>query len=850
MKNILQRIYRYFKETIVLYGWFSFMLIPIIIIINFSFFSIVSSQKESVIFRETSVASQDIKTMGYHISQLISTAHNDMHVIKDADETDHYLTSKSNEDFDGFESLLYRIMSNKPEFISISLVNLDGDELMNVTRESGTLIKSDDLDSINLTDFVSDASSENIDHCYLRKIELIDGEPIFYITAPLLVDNVIDSYIVMSYDANHFLSIFDVFVSDSEKYYSVGLINEDNVWLVGMESQEFELVTNVEQKADILLNVEEDENTLQSIIELNPSIYDHSSIDAHFFLIYATIDADAAIQSSDNFILTNTWIIYVIDFILVAIFIVIGYIIKKRNDDKMMLNANMYLSDKNIDGVLIADEKFHTEYVNEAFTDFFGYTMNDLNNQIHYQLLNTIDTLDQNQNQKINHAFEGHVWNQTKEGLFYLKYLRVKKEMSSRQKVKHYINIFSQPIIDFNDQDLKSLVDMMMPLFKTFGFIENESVLISLTINNVDVHDFALFINMYAKHDCKIIILNDQHVFLYGQLDGQTLEERMYEVDQMIELYRHQPDVSSLFTHFYLAVKANHQTFSMRKMIEASIIGLKASRSDKQSLRRVFNVDMITKTEKETAIREALKSAFENEDFFMNYQFIKDTKNDRFIGVEALLRWRHIEYGLISPVDFIPVIEDSHYINELTIMVVKNVIRDFTPYIDVLPDDFTISINITNFDLVNDYILDELIHLIESSPIHNERIIFEITESYYINKIENTNQIIKKLHQKNIRIGIDDYGTGYSSISFLKDIDVDYVKIDRVFMMNYPEGDDGSMFYTITSLVQNLNKPIIVEGIETEQQLEFSNRLNCFMIQGYYISKPDNVEDIVKRLKQ
>ena len=132
---------------------------------------------------------------------------------------------------------------------------------------------------------------------------------------------------------------------------------------------------------------------------------------------------------------------------------------------------------------------------------------------------------------------------------------------------------------------------------------------------------------MYAKHDCKIIILNDQHVFLYGQLDGQTLEERMYEVDQMIELYRHQPDVSSLFTHFYSAVKADHQTFSMRKMIEASIIGLKATRQDKQSLRRVFNIDMITKTEKENAIREALKSAFENEDFFMNYQFIKDTKN-------------------------------------------------------------------------------------------------------------------------------------------------------------------------------------------------------------------------------
>jgi hypothetical protein len=248
MKDMFQRLYRYFKETIVLYGWFSFLLIPMIFIINFSFFSIVNSQKESVIFKETSVASQDIKTMGYHISQLITTAHNDMHVIKDADETANYLSSKTNEDFDSFESLLYRIMSNKPEFISISLIDLDGYELMNVTRESGTLIKSDDLESINLTDFVSDNPSENIDHCYVRKIELIDDEPILYLTAPLLINDVIDSYIVMTYDANHFLSIFDVFASDSQIYYSVGLINEDSVWLVGMESQKFDLVTNVDQK--------------------------------------------------------------------------------------------------------------------------------------------------------------------------------------------------------------------------------------------------------------------------------------------------------------------------------------------------------------------------------------------------------------------------------------------------------------------------------------------------------------------------------------------------------------------------------------------------------------------------
>jgi EAL domain-containing protein (putative c-di-GMP-specific phosphodiesterase class I) len=251
--------------------------------------------------------------------------------------------------------------------------------------------------------------------------------------------------------------------------------------------------------------------------------------------------------------------------------------------------------------------------------------------------------------------------------------------------------------------------------------------------------------------------------------------------------------------------------------------------------------------QRENDIIKELESGFAMDEFYLHYQVQQNLEDNTFSGVEALLRWNNINLGNVPPNEFIPIIEDSFYINQLTIMVARKVIEDFKPYVDNLPKNFKISINLTNFDFGNDYIMDSILHIIEEGMIPAKYFTFEITESNYLENIDKTNRIIGKLHKKNINIAIDDFGTGFSSINSLKSIEVDKVKIDRTFIKNYPDQDNGDMFSIIANLIKSFDKEIIVEGTETKEQIEFSKLNKCHTAQGYYISRPIPIKDFIEK---
>jgi EAL domain-containing protein (putative c-di-GMP-specific phosphodiesterase class I) len=173
-------------------------------------------------------------------------------------------------------------------------------------------------------------------------------------------------------------------------------------------------------------------------------------------------------------------------------------------------------------------------------------------------------------------------------------------------------------------------------------------------------------------------------------------------------------------------------------------------------------------------------------------------------------------------------------------MVVNKVIKDFTPYAEYINEDFRISINLTYFDFFNDYIIHNLVDIIEKSVIPTKNFCFEITESGYLENQDKTNAIIDYLHSKEITVG-------FSSLEVLKNIHIDKVKIDRSFIKDYPEKDDGAMFKTIVSLVKNMNLGVLVEGTETKEQVDFSLTSGCDEIQGYYISQPIYIENLVRK---
>ena len=251
---------------------------------------------------------------------------------------------------------------------------------------------------------------------------------------------------------------------------------------------------------------------------------------------------------------------------------------------------------------------------------------------------------------------------------------------------------------------------------------------------------------------------------------------------------------------------------------------------------------------KDRSIRDQIDNGFLNNEFSVVYQAQKESDSLRITGVEALVRWENPILGKISPSLFVPIMEQSDKIQQLGKYILELIIEDFEKILNMIPSDFKISLNLSNQEFNDKRLVSELIARIKESKLDASQFCFEITETTLVENIEHTNGIIDYLHENKIYVAIDDFGTGYSSLSYLKNLKSDKLKIDRMFIKDFPLSDDGTILKAIVSMAKEIGISIIVEGVETEEQLEFIQSQSCEEFQGYYGSKPVGFNDLIKLL--
>ncbi|MBN2816361.1 MAG: EAL domain-containing protein [Campylobacterales bacterium] len=248
----------------------------------------------------------------------------------------------------------------------------------------------------------------------------------------------------------------------------------------------------------------------------------------------------------------------------------------------------------------------------------------------------------------------------------------------------------------------------------------------------------------------------------------------------------------------------------------------------------------MNKVELQNSIREAIQL----EQFEPYYQPKVDARTNKVIGLEALVRWNHPQKGLIMPGEFIPFAEESGAIVEIDRLVVHKALRDMKLwYLEGLITG-RLSLNISGKQLESISCVEKMESVIEKLGFDTKYLELEVTESQIIKNQTKAIAILQKFKELGVRIALDDFGTGYSSLSYLKNLPVESLKIDRSFIMDIPQDkDDVAIVKTIISLAKNLELDIIAEGVETEEQVELLMREGCYIIQGYYYSKPLNAKD-------
>jgi len=248
-------------------------------------------------------------------------------------------------------------------------------------------------------------------------------------------------------------------------------------------------------------------------------------------------------------------------------------------------------------------------------------------------------------------------------------------------------------------------------------------------------------------------------------------------------------------------------------------------------------------------ISESFEQAIQNREFTVYFQPQYNHSNGALIGAEALVRWISPEHGFISPADFIPALEEMGLIPTLDLYVFEEVCRFLRSCIDEKKSLARVSVNMSRNDIVCDDYIDRLDALRQKYDIPTRLIHVELTETAAVAGSQIVIDSIKKLHRLGYTVEMDDFGSGYSSLNVLKDIEFDVLKLDLKFIGGAIGSErGGTILSSVVRMAKWLKLPVIAEGVETVEQADFLKSVGCDYIQGYLYSKPIPAEEYIKLL--
>jgi diguanylate cyclase (GGDEF)-like protein/PAS domain S-box-containing protein len=255
----------------------------------------------------------------------------------------------------------------------------------------------------------------------------------------------------------------------------------------------------------------------------------------------------------------------------------------------------------------------------------------------------------------------------------------------------------------------------------------------------------------------------------------------------------------------------------------------------------VFGRDMHGELMSQLKMETDLRRACERDELFVDYQPIVSLRSRTLIGFEALVRWRHPEFGLVPPKDFIPVAEETGQILTIGQTVLESACRQAREWRETYPASppLFVSVNLSVKQFNQPGLVENIAHLLQRFQLPPRCLKLEITESVFSDNIEAAVGLLTQLRELGVQLSIDDFGTGYSSLSYLQRFPIDTLKIDRSFVTQMMENEENlAIVRTIVALAQNLGMDVVAEGVETEDQLKLLRKLECENGQGFLFSTP------------
>ena len=348
----------------------------------------------------------------------------------------------------------------------------------------------------------------------------------------------------------------------------------------------------------------------------------------------------------------------------------------------------------------------------------------------------------------------------------------------------------------------------------------------------------------------------DEFVVVLEDLSGELLEAaaQAETVGEKILAALNQP--YHFPSHEYLcsssigAVLFNDGTLTVDDLLKQADIAMYQAKKAGRNTLRFFDPQMQQAIDTRAILETELRKALERGQFRLYYQ-IKVDRSGRPSGAEGLIRWMHPEKGLIFPMQFIALAEETGLIREIGQWVIETAclqIKDWQN--NELTRDLVLSVNVSPKQFQQADFVDQVKASLQRHAINPDRLKFELTESMLLDNVGETIATMRLLNEAGIRFSLDDFGMGYSSLQYLKQLPLDQLKIDRAFVRNLVnDKSDKAIVSTIIAMALSLDMEVIAEGVETEEQHDILTNRGCFNFQGYLFGEPLPIELFENLLK-
>jgi diguanylate cyclase (GGDEF)-like protein len=281
-------------------------------------------------------------------------------------------------------------------------------------------------------------------------------------------------------------------------------------------------------------------------------------------------------------------------------------------------------------------------------------------------------------------------------------------------------------------------------------------------------------------------------------------------------------------------------------LVKHADLALHAAKAAGRGRHRRFTADLDADANKRRAIEVDLHDAIANGEFELYFQPLFNLAKNRFSAFEALIRWNHPTRGLVFPLDFIPIAEETGLIVPIGEWVLKEACRQAATW----PADIRVAVNFSTVQFASSGIVSLVFQTLATAGLAPDRLEIEITESLFLESSDSVREILHGLKQLGVRIALDDFGTGFSSLSYLRKFPFDKIKIDRSFIIELLNEDDASaVVKAITDLAAALDMETTAEGVEEPAQVEALRAFGCTTVQGYLFSKPVPVGEVPRLLR-